>query len=226
MILRSIDGIIVQITLSLFTFVLYAQNDEEVLINQDYFQKNQVHEISFFVPVSEKWIQAHPAFSKQMNIKQYLLHYDSEGHCTDVSWSLCSWDTMQNKIDTTLHSLENYLYFKYIDHKLARIDAISFSEINFVEFNYTDKSIIRHISYIENSQLKTNNDTASIKAIEKEILNPYDWSVYPTYQVISIDDNLVSEMLINRIPLLYFDERLQSKKMLIEVFPGLLLRIR
>jgi len=223
--LRSIAGTILQITLIFFTCVLNAQNESEVYISQEYFQKNQVHEISFFVPVCEKWIQAHPAFSKQMNIKQYVLHYDNKGNCTDVSWSLCSWDSIQNRVDTTLRSLENYLYFKYIDHKLTRIDAISFSEINFIEFNYLDNSIVRHISYVENSQLKTKNDTVPIKVIEKEILNPYDWAVYPTYQVISMDDNLASEMLMNRISLFYFDERLQSKKILIELFHGLLLRI-
>lgn len=225
MILKILVIVSLQITLIFIYHRTYAQTDAEIVISQEYFKKNQIHQISFYVPVNEKWINTHPAFSHQMNIKQYLLKYDQNGNCTEASWSLCSLDSSKNEIDTNIHSLENYLYFKYINNSLTRIDAISFSEINFVELSYTPHSIIRHISYVENSQLKTKNDTLTNKPKIIEIFNPYDWAVYPYFQSISIDENLISKFLINKIPILYFDEQLNSKKIIIEAYPGLSLRI-
>lgn len=207
-------------------FVLLAQNEEEIIINKDYFCKNQVKHISFIAPINLLWLNSHPVFNQKLNIKLYKLKYDHTGNCIEASWTFCKWDSTLNQIDTTIQSLENYLYFKYDENKLIRIDAISFSEINFVEFNYTNQSIIQHVSYIENNQLKTKYNTINLKPVTKEILNPYEWAIFPNYQLIFLDDIFVDNILINGIPMMYFDNNLTNKKLVLEVFPGLLLRMQ
>lgn len=225
-----IQNILVRFILLIFFilnfFVLSAQNEEEIIINQDYFRRNQVKQITFIVPVNQQWINSNPAFNQQFNIKQYKLKYDNKGNCIEVSWTVCKWDSNENQIDTTIQSLENYLYFKYDENKLIRIDAINFSEINFIEYKYTPQSVIQHIAYIENSQLKTKDDTINLKPITKEIFNPYEWAIFPNYQLIFLDDIFVDNILINGIPIMYFDNNLADKKIVLEVFPGLLLRIQ
>ncbi|MGQ9848342.1 MAG: hypothetical protein ACUVQP_12700, partial [Bacteroidales bacterium] len=221
---------LVRITLLIFFilnfFVLSAQNDEEIIINHDYFRKKQVKHILLIVPINLSWLNSHPAFNQQLNVKKYKLKYDDKGNCIEASWTLCKWDSTLNQIDTTIQSLENYLYLKYDENKLIRIDAISFSEINFIEFKYTSQSVIQHIAYIENSQLKTKDDTVNLKPIAKEILNPYEWAIFPYYQLIFLDDIFVKNILINGIPFMYFDDNFIDKKIVLEAFPGLLIQIQ
>lgn len=225
-----IQNILVRIILLIFFilnfFVLSAQNEEEIIINHDYFSKNQVKHISLIVPINLSWLNSNPAFNQQLNIKQYKLKYDHIGNCIEASWTLCKWDSTLNQIDTTIQSLENYLYLKYNKNKLIRIDANTFSEINFVEFKYTLQSVIQHIAYIENSQLKTKDDTINLKPITKEIYNPYEWAIFPYYQVFYLGDIFVDNILINGIPIMYFDNNLADKKIVLEVFPGLSIRIQ
>lgn len=225
-----ITNILVRIILPIFFilnfFVLLAQNEEEIIINHDYFRQNQVKHISLIVPINLSWLNSHPAFNQQLNIKQYKLKYDQKGNCIEASWTLCKWDSALNQIDTTIQSIENYLYFKYNENKLIRIDALSFSVINYIEFSYTTQSVIQHISYVENSQLKTKDDTINLKPITKEIFNPYEWAIFPYYQLIFLDDIFVDNILINGIPIMYFDNNLADKKIVLEVFPGLLLRLQ
>ena len=134
MILKALITFIFLFTLS---FSLFSQSSNELLIDHLYFSKNQVKQITFYYQVDKKWINNHPAFSHEMNLKRMTLKYDANGNCEEVSWSLCHWDSTKNDVDTSVSSLENYLYLKYNENQLIRIDAISFSEINFVDFKLT-----------------------------------------------------------------------------------------
>jgi len=216
--------IILLFALTLYIVNVYSQN-AQVLINQEYIKKNQIKNITFFVPVSIEWINNHPAFSRQMNIKQLVAEYDKEGFCTKIMWRLCNWDSAQQNIDTSINSLEHYLYFKYQNQKLQRIDAITFSEVNFVDFKYIDNKIVRHIAYIEDSQLKTRDDTLIDNAIPQKLLNPYDWSIYPYYQIIDLTDDFLPFFYINTLPILFFDEKLNNKTVIIELSPNIRVRI-
>lgn len=211
----------------LFTlsFLLFSQNTNELLIDHVYFSKNQVKQITFYYPVNKKWIYNHPAFSHEMNLKRMTLKYNADGNCEEVAWSLCHWDSVKNNVDTSVTSLENYLYFKYSGNQLVRLDAISFSEINFVDFKYTENNVLRHISYIENSILKTKDDTIKNLKTFQDLPNPYDWALFPQYLQIEIDETLINYFYFNHIPFNYFDDNLTNKKLTIELYPGFLLRI-
>jgi len=222
LILKTLGFFILLFTLN---FSLFSQSSNEFVIDHLYFSKNQIRQITFYYLVDKKWINNHPAFSHEMNLKRMTLKYNTNGNCEEVSWSLCHWDSTKNDIDTSVSSLENYLYLKYDGNKLVRIDAISFSEINFVDFKYADNKVFRHISYIENSILKTKDDTISNLKTFQELPSPYDWTLFPQYMQAEIDETLSVHFYINNIPLNYFDENLANKNLKIELFPGFLLRI-
>ncbi|NSW45182.1 MAG: hypothetical protein HPY79_05155 [Bacteroidales bacterium] len=223
MIYRILINIILLFTLTNLFFKCYAQNSK-VIINHEYIKKNQIKNIRFFVPINIEWIKLHPAFSPQINIKEYIADYDNDGYCYKLMWRLCSWDSTLQNIDTTLSSLEHYLYFKYQNHKLQRLDAITFSKINYVDFNYFENKVIRHIAYTENNQVKTQIDTILDTIIQQNILNPYEWSIYPYYQMLIINDEWGPYFYLNNIPLPYFDNELNANDIIIEIYPGLLVR--
>jgi len=224
LIFKKLKYIILLFTLTNLFFNYYAQNSK-IIINHEYIKKNQIKNIRFFVPISVEWIKSHPAFSPQINIKEYTAYYDNDGLCYKLMWRLCSWDSALQNIDTTINSLEHYLYFKYQNHKLERLDAITFSKINYVDFNYFENKVVRHITYTENNQVRTQNDTLLDTIIHQNILNPYEWSIYPYYQIIVINDEWVPYFYLNTIPLPYFDNKFMANEIIIEIYPGLLVRI-
>lgn len=213
-------------SLFILTITLSYRLTPQNTVDKHFFKNNQILNIKAICPVAQSWINQNPAFNKNINAIFYEAHYNSSGLCTELLFTLCFFDSINNKIDTsTLNNIEHNFKFTYRNDSLIKVDISSFSTINRIEYSYSNDSIIRNVYYYSNHEWSIKIDTVINKIKLSPFYNPYAIPILPEKNILYVPASMLSYILFNNLPFRYYIEQKANDYQYIDLAPGFMLRI-